>query len=352
MHSSHLAFDTEFVCARHDIREINTQHDSPKQPEEFKQFWRSNRRIDLGAVCATDFRDMLLAFRSGCSPAAAHVFQSTPAAEFLSIPRSNRKVCSSSARTTLSSRVWPLRLRLLLPGVLACWPLSTRSASMESHEALMSHLTGDGWLTDPHCIAAMNRVDRANYINRTVPRSLAYLDRPLPNGPTETISAPHMHATAMQLLADKLKPGARVLDVGSGSGYLTACFGYAVHPGGYVLGVEKFADLADSSLDNLRAADGELLDDGTVEIRSGNALGDVYQARDRFDAIHVGAAADEMPSMLLAMLDAGGKMIVPVGRQGNAQVLMLVERAADGEDEPQFKFKKVMHVQYVPLTAP
>jgi protein-L-isoaspartate(D-aspartate) O-methyltransferase len=44
-----------------------------------------------------------------------------------------------------------------------------------------------------------------------------------------TISAPHMHAYALELLQDHLKPGARVLDVGCGSGYLTACFGKWAH---------------------------------------------------------------------------------------------------------------------------
>lgn len=64
-------------------------------------------------------------------------------------------------------------------------------------------------------------------------------DTPLPIGQGQTISAPHMHAVALQLLADWLQPGARVLDVGSGSGYLTACMARMVQPGGFVLGVDK-----------------------------------------------------------------------------------------------------------------
>jgi len=107
-----------------------------------------------------------------------------------------------------------------------------------------------------------------------------------------------MHVTALELLSERLQPGARVLDVGSvratgwacrevrfktaerllrvqGSGYLTACFAYACRSGAYVLGIEKHEDLVAASLENIRKADGELLDSGQVELRYGNALAGV-----------------------------------------------------------------------------
>ena len=52
----------------------------------------------------------------------------------------------------------------------------------------------------------------------------SYADSPQSIGFGATISAPHMHAYALEVLHDKLKKGAKVLDVGSGTGYLTACF--------------------------------------------------------------------------------------------------------------------------------
>jgi protein-L-isoaspartate(D-aspartate) O-methyltransferase len=57
-----------------------------------------------------------------------------------------------------------------------------------------------------------------------------------------TISAPHMHAHALEMLRDQLIPGARVLDVGSGSGYLTACMARLVQPGGKVIGIEHIPE--------------------------------------------------------------------------------------------------------------
>ena len=71
--------------------------------------------------------------------------------------------------------------------------------------------------------AAMRCVDRANFVLDMYYKA-AYEDSPLPIDHNATISAPHMHAYAMSQLESKLVPGARVLDVGSGSGYLCAAF--------------------------------------------------------------------------------------------------------------------------------
>jgi protein-L-isoaspartate(D-aspartate) O-methyltransferase len=91
----------------------------------------------------------------------------------------------------------------------------------------------------------------------------------MPIGYGETISAPHMHATCLELLRDYAKPGARVLDVGSGSGYLTAVFGRMVgRGGGKVVGIEKHPELATQSLSNVRNAAPELLDEGIVEVKA------------------------------------------------------------------------------------
>ena len=71
----------------------------------------------------------------------------------------------------------------------------------------------------------------------------AYLDSPSPIGYGQTISAPHMHAQCTELLAEHLVPGARVLDVGHGSGYLCAVFAQLVGPTGRVVGIELVPEL-------------------------------------------------------------------------------------------------------------
>ena len=70
----------------------------------------------------------------------------------------------------------------------------------------------------------MLAVDRKDYCHTRE----AYKDNPQPIGSNVTISAPHMHAHALETLAAHLQPGSRALDVGSGSGYLTTCMAIMV----------------------------------------------------------------------------------------------------------------------------
>lgn len=73
----------------------------------------------------------------------------------------------------------------------------------------------------------------------------------------------------------------------------------------------------------------------------------------KFDAIHVGAAAAEMPVKLRELLAPGGKMLVPIGEAGSrGQALTLVTRATQSDAEPQFEAETLMGVAFVPLTAP
>ncbi|KAG6830776.1 hypothetical protein H0H93_013956, partial [Arthromyces matolae] len=91
-----------------------------------------------------------------------------------------------------------------------------------------------------HLFKAMSKVDRANYVRNP---SMAYEDSPQPIGYAATISAPHMHAYAASHMLPYLKPGARVLDIGSGSGYLTAVLYHLVGPTGTVVGIEHVDEL-------------------------------------------------------------------------------------------------------------
>lgn len=108
----------------------------------------------------------------------------------------------------------------------------------------------------------MLRVDRANYCNSRSP----YRDEPYSIAYGATISAPHMHAFALEALREQLVEGARVLDVGSGSGYLSACFAHMIGPTGKVFGVEHIKELVTISKANLHKGSPELLDEQRVEI--------------------------------------------------------------------------------------
>lgn len=117
----------------------------------------------------------------------------------------------------------------------------------------------------------MLKVDRAHYC----PSSSPYTDSPHSINYGATISAPHMHAFALEALIDKLVDGAKVLDVGSGTGYLTACMAHMVGPRGLVYGIDHIKELVDQSHANIIKDDKELLDSGRVKILS-KQLGGLY----------------------------------------------------------------------------
>lgn len=85
---------------------------------------------------------------------------------------------------------------------------------------LIDHLVSSGVVRTPKVNLVMRKVDRGEFCDV----SGAYHDSPQPIGYNATISAPHMHAFCLEWLADRLLPGNKVLDVGSGSGYLCAAF--------------------------------------------------------------------------------------------------------------------------------
>ncbi|UJR16319.1 hypothetical protein I4U23_003225 [Adineta vaga] len=153
-----------------------------------------------------------------------------------------------------------------------------------------------------------------------------------------------MHAHALEMLGDKLVLGARVLDVGSGSGYLTACIARLVQPGGKVIGIEHIPELVELSIKNISKNGRSLFENETLEIVLGDGrLG--YQQGGPYDAIHVGAAAPTRPSTLIDQLKPGGRLVVPVGV--GSQTMMIYERSIDGREVSE---RATLGVRYVPLT--
>jgi protein-L-isoaspartate(D-aspartate) O-methyltransferase len=117
-----------------------------------------------------------------------------------------------------------------------------------------------------------------------------------------------MHANAAESLLGYLKPGAHVLDIGSGSGYLTHVLAELVKPGGAVVGVDHIQALVDIASTNMRkSAEGRaLLDDGTVRfVKADGRKG--WPELAPYDAIHVGAAAAEHHETLVEQLKAPGR---------------------------------------------
>eukprot|EP00761_Pharyngomonas_kirbyi_P008736 gb/GECH01008748.1/.p1 GENE.gb/GECH01008748.1/~~gb/GECH01008748.1/.p1 ORF type:complete len:227 (+),score=54.66 gb/GECH01008748.1/:1-681(+) len=195
-------------------------------------------------------------------------------------------------------------------------------------------------LNNERAYNAMLNTDRSFYCPKA-----SYEDSPQSLGYGQTISAPHMHAWCIDLLSEFLHPGARVLDVGSGSGIMTAMMGHMVAPNGKAFGIEYVPELVDLAKHNLRA-DPEacrLLREDVISV----AKGDGWKGLPRkgpFDAIHVGAAPDQVPPALLEQLNSPGRMLIPVGPAGSQEMLRI-----DKDAEGNIKYHKVTDVMYVPL---
>jgi len=194
-------------------------------------------------------------------------------------------------------------------------------SSGASNETLVENLARHGLITQPRVKQAMLgvcvvkeavrvrrstdkiQVDRAHYAPHA-----PYQDSPQSIGYRATISAPHMHAAACESLLPYLKPGAKVLDIGSGSGYLTHVLAELVKPDGKVVGVEHIQPLVDIGTENTRkSAEGrELMDNGGIRyVKADGRLGWTEEAP--YDAIHVGAAAAGQNQNLIDQLKAPGR---------------------------------------------
>jgi len=211
----------------------------------------------------------------------------------------------------------------------------------DTNDGLIDALKANGVIRTPKVATIMRKVDRKNFA-RDNNKEMAYVDSPMPIGNGQTISAPHMHCEALEQLHDVIKEGSHVLDVGSGSGYLTACFATLTGQTGKVIGIERVNSLVHWAQMNLNAHDPGLLSSGRVKILEGDGW-EGYPPGAPYDAIHVGAAAESIPQALIDQLKPGGKMIIPVGTK--MQYLYLVKKDKDGSVHKE----ELMGVIYVPL---
>ncbi|EYU22221.1 hypothetical protein ABFS82_09G009900 [Erythranthe guttata] len=212
----------------------------------------------------------------------------------------------------------------------------------DKNKGMVEELESYGVIKSKKVAEVMEAIDRALFVPEGTP---PYVDSPMQIGYNVTISAPHMHATCLELLENHLKPGMHALDVGSGTGYLTACFAVMVGSQGRAIGVEHIPELVESSGKNIeKSVAAPLLKEGSLSIH----IGDGRQGWPEFapyDAIHVGAAAPEIPPALVEQLKPGGRLVVPVGKV--SQELKVIDKNMDGT----LSVRNELSVRYVPLTS-
>lgn len=183
-------------------------------------------------------------------------------------------------------------------------------------------------------IKAMRTVPRHVFVPADL-RSRAYIDSPLPIGNGQTISQPYIVAYMTELL--QLDPAAKVLEIGTGSGYQAAVLAQLT-PNVYT--IEIISPLA-------KTANKSLTEQGYKQVKT--KQGDGYfgwEEHAPFDAIIVTAAAGHIPPPLWQQLKPGGRMVVPIGGAYEVQRLLVVEKTEEGKR----RSKSVMAVRFVPLT--
>jgi len=241
-----------------------------------------------------------------------------------------------------TARPRPLRSRLLALALALTAPLFAGIARSQgpddaftaARHRMVERIRSRG-VTDAAVLAALDAVPRHLFVPRPE-RPKAYEDRPLPIGDGQTISQPYMVALMTSLL--ELRPGAKVLEIGTGSGYQAAILS-RVAAEVYTMEIRQpLAERARRALADLGYRN--------VQVRNGDGFQGWPEAAP-FDAIIVTAAPPSVPGPLLRQLKAGGRLVIPVGNRSSLQSLLVLTKRPDGG----FDRANVMPVFFVPMTG-
>lgn len=188
-------------------------------------------------------------------------------------------------------------------------------------------------VTDERVLEAMRSVPREAFVPGRC-RSRALADSALPIGHEQTISQPYIVASMTAALEPE--PGARVLEVGTGSGYQAAVLAAC---GMEVYTMERIPELADSARRTLEAAGyGD-----RVGLRPGDGSRG-WPEEAPFERILVTAAAPEVPPALLDQLAPGGVLVAPVG-PARSQTIVRIRRTPGGT----LRRERLERARFVPL---
>ncbi len=205
--------------------------------------------------------------------------------------------------------------------------------------SLINQLIDQGYLKTEAIINAFSKVRRVDFV-RPEDKEYVEVNAPLSIGYGQTISQPLTVAFMIELLEPK--PGEKILDVGSGSGWTVALLAEIVGLKGKVYGIEKIRHLKDFAVKNIDQYN--YINQGIVQI----FCSDGYQGLPDFapfDKIIVAAAAEAVPEKLLVQLKIGGKIVIPIGKQYESQDIVAIDKISQNE----FKEKRYPGFIFVPL---
>jgi len=184
--------------------------------------------------------------------------------------------------------------------------------SFMNKEQLISFLRKEGF--DEKIINAFNKVKREDFVKDNL-KTLAYENIALPISESETISQPSTIAVALSML--KLKEKQKVLEIGSGCGYVLALIAEITGEESEIYGIEIVKKLAENSKENLKNYP-------KIKILNINGNKGLLE-KSPFDRILISAALEEIPKEILEQLNERGRIVAPVG-PGFMQTLTAIKR--------------------------
>lgn len=231
----------------------------------------------------------------------------------------------------------PLRFALRYGLPLLMTSLSVKVTAQKDfgtmRAAMVEHQLRSRDISDPEVLQAMQAVPRHAFVPAEM-MALAYTDRALPITNGQTISQPYIVAFMTQAVG--IKPGDKVLEIGTGSGYQAAVL---AEMGAEVFTIEIIKPLVEEARDRLGS-----LGYKKIAIRHGDGYHGWPEAAP-FDAIIVTAGAEKIPRPLIRQLKEGGRMIIPVGPHRGVRQLQLLQRQGNS-----YSSEILMQVRFVPFT--
>lgn len=188
-------------------------------------------------------------------------------------------------------------------------------------------------ITDERVLEAMLKVERHRFVPEVV-RHHAYKDIALPIGYGQTISQPYTVAIMTQSLM--VKPGDKILEIGTGSGYQAAVL---YEMGAKVFTIERNIELYNRALkifDELNLKIAARCSDGTIG----------WEEFSPYDGIIVTAGSPSVPKALKKQLAIGGRLVIPVGDR-KTQVLKILTKISEDE----FSVSEIPYFAFVPLVG-
>lgn len=199
----------------------------------------------------------------------------------------------------------------------------------KAHANMVTQQVRPNQVLDERVLSAMSAIPRENFVDPSL-QGLAYADVALPIGCDQTLLPPPLEGRFLQAL--QLEGNETVLEIGTGSGYMTALLARLA---GQVITVEYFAELSE-------AAQAELaeLSIDNVDFAVGDAAKG-WPLEERVDAIVITAAFERLPEAYLHSLKIGGRLIAVVGK-APAMTVQLIERVAERQWHTRSLFETVI----------